>query len=315
MSDLARFESEVSLSLQYEARRAEAGGIEAFVEASCLAWQHWFVLCSRGENWLGRKFLVRKAGRWDATSILQPWMLMGRLLAVERSAEGRVFRYCSLNLEQAESIFDSALSDPSAALRFPFPCLDDSGDEWIVPVDRWQGSTGLAASLDGNEEHFRRHSLDILASRLMPGALIYDPACSTGTFIATMAMALPDIRCVGSDISQDMIGFARQRAACPNLRLQQGDAREPCCDDGSCDVVFVRFLNAEVVYRRDAYACFARLRRLLKPGGAMLVFGHTPVLLPLARLSHKWGLRVNSSLARRPGRRELFEFYVLEAVS
>jgi isonocardicin synthase len=311
----AHLASERSRADLHHRRIVVPGQIEEVVEPDCSTWQYWFVLAVDGEEWIGRKFLVEPTGGWWISSIVRPWMLLGRKMGIDTKACVASFRYRVAPLDELLAVFLRACRDPLASLHFPYPCMDAQGKECVMSTRDWTGLAPLADKLDSHEEHFRLQAIDLLKGMgLAPGARVYDPACSTGAFIAAMASALPDAQCVGSDLSSGMIELARRRFDHPNLRFEVCDALASCCEAASCDVVFVRFLNAEVVPQGAAMEYFRTLRRLVRRGGRMVVFGHTPVMFAPDQHASGLGLMPVSNVASLSGGGGLFQFYVLEAI-
>ena len=308
------FLSEISLANGYHRRDIAPGRIKEYVESNFSRWQYWFVLTFEGEKWLGRKFMVDATGRRGVFSIIRPWMLLGRKESIVVEGRGAIFRYRTVSTALAYEAFARAALDPRATIDFPFPCLDDRGREFIVPAESWSAGTPLTKALDSHERHFREHAVEKLTDGLAPGAFVYAPACSTGAFIGQIAKSFPHVRCVGSDISADMISLAAQRYGDDNLDFQVANAAEPCTGRGTCDALFVRFLNAEVVSQSNAVTYFQQIALLLRKGGRMFVFGHTPILFRPADYAASLGLKSLSGIGQRPGDDGLFQFHVLEAV-
>lgn len=76
-------------------------------------------------------------------------------------------------------------------------------------------------------------------------------------------------------------------------------------------MLILRFLNAEVMTRADARQTFHDIVACVNPGGTVLVFGHTPVLVPVPYMAQLLKLELLSSVAARPEQMELFQFYRL----
>lgn len=234
MNTREHFLSEISLAHEHHRRDITPGRIKECVESDFSRWQYWFVLTLEGEKWLGRKFLIDAMGRRGVFSIVRPWMLLGREESMAVEGRKAIFRYRTISTAQAHEVFARAARDPRATIDFPFPCLDDRGEEFIVPAESWSAGTALTDALDSHEWHFREHVVETLKGRLAPDAFAYDPACSTGAFIRRIARSFPNVRCVGSDLSEGMVSLARQRYSEGNLDFQVADAVEPCIEPGTC---------------------------------------------------------------------------------
>lgn len=79
---------------------------------------------------------------------------------------------------------------------------------------------------------------------------------------------------VGVDFSAEMIGAAREQAAgLSQISFRQGDATATGLPPGSVDIVFQRAL---IHHLKSYQACFAEARRLLVPGGRLIIQDRTP---------------------------------------
>ena len=247
----------------------------------------------------------------ELDSRLTPDMLLGTLLEARWDEQGWHCQYQPLTDSQCSALFQQALTSSSHRIHFPFPELDSQCREQIAPPSFWDAPQDLAKRLDRQEQHFRDTTIALLSGRLRPGAIIHDPACSTGTFIATLARALPNSQCMGADRSAAMIDHATACHHLPNLSFEIADAQVPVMPKGSCDVLILRFLNAEMMTRACALALFEQLTGLIRPGGMALVFGQSSVLFDVGQQARRLGLQVASSLAGVPGSPQLFQFYQL----
>ena len=79
---------------------------------------------------------------------------------------------------------------------------------------------------------------------------------------------------VGVDFSAEMVGAAREQAVgLSHISFRQGDAAATGLPPTSVDIVFQRAL---IHHLKDYEACFAEARRLLVPGGRLIVQDRTP---------------------------------------
>ncbi|WP_367374931.1 class I SAM-dependent methyltransferase [Pseudomonas lini] len=289
-----------------------AGPISCFVEPPGNGLHQVFLLRVRGCDWVGRKVLQRdQHHRWGLSSILIPAMLLGPHRQSQWGNEGvSIYFQASTEKERTEA-FETALTCPDSEIHFPFAVTDDSGQEAVCPSDYWQGNESLAALLNADELHFREHCVTVLRTLLKPGDLVYDPACSTGEFIAHLATELADGRYLGTDRSTSMIEYAQQRHSASSVEFRVMEATTSTESNIRCEVLILRFLNAEVMTRRQAHCAFESLVRCVKPDGTILVFGHSPVLLALPWLAHTFALAIICSVSARTGCQELFQFYRL----
>lgn len=78
----------------------------------------------------------------------------------------------------------------------------------------------------------------------------------------------------GVDFSQAMVDAAREHAAgLTDISFRQGDAAATGLPPGSADIVFERAL---IHHLKDYGPCFAEGRRVLAPGGTLIVQDRTP---------------------------------------
>lgn len=105
------------------------------------------------------------------------------------------------------------------------------------------------------------------------GLRVADIGCGGGIYsLAFLDLGARSV--AGVDFSQAMLSAATERAAGrPGIGFTQGDAEATGLPTGSFDLVFERALIHHLP-RLDA--CFAEARRLLAPGGSLLVQDRTP---------------------------------------
>ena len=286
-----------------------SGTLQRHLEPLGFGLSQLFVLNTGSRQWAGRNGpLPDKQGQRRLGSILRPSMLLGPLAGQHWSNEGVSFFYQAATPEAKQLAFVQAQQHARSDVYFPYPPLGAQREEFVCPTSFWECDDEHAEQLNNDEAHFREQCVTVLRERLKPGALIHDPACSTGKLIAHLARALPHCRCLGSDLSASMIRHASRRYIGANIGFRQADAAQA---SPACDALIIRFLNAEVVTRRDAEHLLHSLLGGLEPGGVALVFGHTPVLPAVYWVVQALGMTLQSALASRPGQLELFQFYLL----
>lgn len=97
-----------------------------------------------------------------------------------------------------------------------------------------------------------------------PGARVLDACCGTGDL--ALACARAGGRVTGLDFSERMLERARRKG--PELEWVQGDLLALPFDDGAFDAATVGFGVRNV---EDVAQAFRELRRVLKPGGHLVV--------------------------------------------
>jgi SAM-dependent methyltransferase len=129
-----------------------------------------------------------------------------------------------------------------------------------------------------SSDTFVRHKVDVLArfweERGLPrdGRLL-DLGCGIGRSYPVVKAAMPGVRYLGIDPSEESIRVAQSQGDTQAFRCYDG-ASIPS-DDASIDVVFAACVLHHVPpAARDAL--YAEVRRVLRPGGYFFVFEHNP---------------------------------------
>ena len=157
--------------------------------------------------------------------------------------------------------------------------------------------TGLWGRLGGRklESEGRVRELGGLLDRidLDGGEVVLDLGAGPGLVTLALAERLTSGRVIGLDLSADMQDRLRDNAAARGLservRLVLADATETGLDDVSVDLVVSNVLLHEVT---DLGALLAEIRRLLRPGGHVLLrdFRRSLVSRAMVRVFHGTGV-------------------------
>lgn len=191
-------------------------------------------------------------------------------------------------------------------LTYPLRRLVDAA-ETVQTEAYWSARAAEPESLDNDEWFMREAAIRLLAPILQPGDLVFDPACSTGRFLAAIGDAIPHCRLRGQELSEPMAQLAKTR-----LRdVRTGSATEPACGENEATALICRFLNLDVVTSSQALALFKQLCQCVAPGGHLLLVGHTPILLDQT-VMHAAGLILHQSVKLTPHQHALFQFYHLQ---
>ena len=102
-----------------------------------------------------------------------------------------------------------------------------------------------------------------------PAGAVLELACGTGVATRRLRERLPgDVRLVATDLSEAMLGFAQRKlAGTPGIEWRQADAGALPFADGEFDALACAF---GVMFVPDKKQLFAELRRVLRPGGALV---------------------------------------------
>ncbi|HTJ36807.1 MAG TPA: class I SAM-dependent methyltransferase [Dactylosporangium sp.] len=144
----------------------------------------------------------------------------------------------------------------------------------------------LAGWVMGRDDGPHREAADLLAPAA--GATVCEVGFGPGQLLAVLAARNPSIRLCGADPSEVMLAQARRRAPSADLRLGAADEL-PFYDDSADHVVSIN----NVVLWPDRPAGLAEARRVLHPGGTLLVAWHSssapsPMRRALARPDAWW---------------------------
>jgi len=142
-------------------------------------------------------------------------------------------------------------------------------------------------------------SFTVRQAQLRPGMRVLDVAGGTGDIASAMALELaPGGQVVLTDINEQMLAAGRDRMldegrVAPAVRC---DAEALPFADRSFDVVVVGFGLRNMTHKELA---LAQMRRVLKPGGRLLVLEFSRVWTPLAPLYDAYSMRMMPWLGRR----------------
>ncbi|HLI92815.1 MAG TPA: class I SAM-dependent methyltransferase, partial [Puia sp.] len=115
---------------------------------------------------------------------------------------------------------------------------------------------------------------ELLASLPLAGKTIVDVGCGTGRHWPALTKESPT-RLVGYDVSKGMLDRLRAKYPGAETRLLSGTALTGL-DDSSCDLVFSTLTIAHLA---DLSAALAEWKRVLKPGGHLIITDYHPTAL------------------------------------
>lgn len=244
-------------------------------------------------------------------SLITASMLLG-MFSDQRITEKfvNVYYHPLTNEEKLKIIMDITDNKTrNVELVYPFSLLNEkTRTELFSPSEGWVVDNAFDEMLGCGEEKIREYTVKFLKTLDSQKLVLFDPACSTGIFLSTLKKAFPESFTIGQDLSKQMIEFARNRVD----EVHWGNAMEPKISAGSADVVFVRFLNSEVVTSTEAEHLLECLVPTVKKGGHMVIFGHTPVLLSAANFSLIGDFDIQQCIGITNDNSGIFQYYTLQ---
>ncbi|MBK8161374.1 MAG: class I SAM-dependent methyltransferase [Rhodospirillaceae bacterium] len=242
----------------------------------------------------------------ESFGIVDPSMLLGELHTVRGEESCIKIQLMPLSTTERNVAFEAALAFETSELEFPFALLGPDRRELVSPPEFWTQGSDLAELLDAGERHLRDFTRQIIPTlKLSRNAIVFDPACSTGTFLVSIGEAFPEFQLYGADISPRMVELAR-------TRLQQVEVAtigQFSSTIAGSELLVLRFLNAEVMRSEEAASYFAGFADRLPSKSYMLIMGYTPIAISIPYLASQHGLSVIRSIGGWQGM--IFQFYVL----
>lgn len=150
-----------------------------------------------------------------------------------------------------------------------------------TPANSAAGSYAFG-SFDENQKELARLKQQAAASEAMergiltraglrPGMNVLDMACGPGVVSGLMANMVGDGSVTGVDLSEHLLGEARDAAAdagLDNVRFQQANVYELDLPEAQFDFAYARFLFQHLEHPQKALAAASRV---LKPGGVLAI--------------------------------------------
>ena len=286
---------------------------EKIIEQDYNVPQNIFLLSNyKGHVIVGRKIksILNIEGKINAIncSMITASMILGFLKS--RKKFGRSIEVVFFRLTQSEKIFifDEIKKNRLIDIYYPYRYRNFvTNKEKICARTGWIYSKKRKKILSQGEEHYRRYTKKRFKHYIFVNKKIYDPACSTGEFLYKLKKSYPMCYTIGHDLSAEMVEHASKfldETFCCN-------ALNSPIKEATIDMMFVRFLNSEIVTSKMAYKIMKVLIKKVKNGGLIICFGHTRVLL-----RKEWFKKMSLSILECNGydrqRNAIFQYYILE---
>jgi tRNA (cmo5U34)-methyltransferase len=132
--------------------------------------------------------------------------------------------------------------------------------------------TGQVTTIDA------KISLELItraAAKIVPEAEnLLDIGCGAGNYTLKMLSEIPDMNCTLSDLSLSMLERASERVTgntSGKVEIIHGDIRTVILEEGKFDIILAGAVLHHLRDDHDWETTFAKLYRLLKPGGCLMI--------------------------------------------
>ncbi|KRD12568.1 methyltransferase type 11 [Flavobacterium sp. Root901] len=140
-------------------------------------------------------------------------------------------------------------------------------------VERFSNlETGQLSTIDA------KISLELIteaSKRIVPNAQnVLDIGCGAGNYTLMMLSKLPNLNCTLVDLSLPMLEKALERVSAVTsgeVVIKQGDIREVDLKENTFDIILAGAVLHHLRDDKDWETTFAKLFRLLKPGGCLMI--------------------------------------------
>jgi SAM-dependent methyltransferase len=158
----------------------------------------------------------------------------------------------------------------------PVEGLAPTGNNWLSEIDVARGYAAWAPKYDSLPNFILAVEEPVVASllaRVQPGRAL-DAACGTGRHSVTLVAHGHDV--IGVDQSPEMLELAVTKV--PDAEFRVGDVTELPIPDDSIDLVLC---GLALSHLRDIGPAIAEFRRVLRPGGRLIVTDPHPMVVLL----------------------------------
>lgn len=270
-----------------------------------------FLIRYKNHNIIGRKIrsilsITNKINAINCSRITAS-MILGILKSKNLLNKDITVEYYPFTEQERIQIFNEIKQDLKLEIVFPYQeryfynnKVEKTGK------NGWSLNPAKIKYLGYGEEHIRKYTKSIIKNIVFNGCRIYDPACSTGQFLYEIKKTYPNVITIGGDLSKQMIDYAKNYLdiwECCN-------AKDSHIQENSIDIMFLRFLNDQVVSKFQAKNILCNILKKVKNNGYIIAFGHTPVLLTKKRFEH-FGLEVENCIAYDKSENDMFQYYIM----
>ena len=241
-------------------------------------------------------------------SKITPSMILGVYKSKEQKGKDVCVSFYPMTEEERISTFNIIKSDINNEINFLFQERDYYTNQ-VEKTDKfgWSLNPNKVKYLGYGETHLRKYTNNRFVDIFNNNVRVYDPACSTGQFLYDIKKKYPQITTIGGDLSKQMIDYAKDYLD----EWECCNAKDSKIEENSVDVLFLRFLNDQVVSKYQAKKILPNVLKKLKTNGIAVAFGHTPVLLTKKQFE-KFGLKVEQCMAYQDD--VIFQYYVMRKI-
>lgn len=236
-------------------------------------------------------------------------MLLWFLVKKEISWKSVFVKYRPFSDWEKITIFKKISKDRLLNIFFPFKYINFY--EWkekICSPKWWSFSPEREKNLSNWEEHFRNYTYFYFKNIIKDWFTIYDPACSTWAFLSFIKNKFPWCRTIWQDLSKEMTDYAKNFVD----EIYTWDAIYSPISDANVDIIFLRFLNLEIVTEKKAYKLFDVLEKKVKIWWYIVLFWHTSVLIQKDYFSNKPKFKILQSSWYNSENNSIFQYYILK---
>ncbi len=262
-----------------------------------------FLLIHKGTTYFG----INNHNLGESYPIVDINSICGQLIAIQAQEKSTKITYLKTPRLQKAQLFES-LSGLDEVV-YPFPLLDLCSNPVIATNNWW--SEADPKKLNDNEQILRNaviQSLDKWVSKTEK-LVVYDPACSTAEFLLQYRHNFPKSKIIASDVSETMVIHAKNKIDQVFISDAQ-NAKQHLSE--KIDVLFLRFLNYEVVTNTTALAIIKELTSIVNTNGLIVVFGYTPVLPIVPLAISNLGFSLINSILKIPNTNSFVQMYVFK---